>query len=154
MILWISSCLNFLSFIFLLISWAKCGSHSDFLRLKLDLKVQQGATLWPAGAPGPFGPQLLTLLTGTILGIPDASRRPPPTPQDFGCISFLSKLSREICQKVDVVWFEKLQSLWWSSQLGDSWGEVAGSWGQVDYREAILAPSWGQVWPFCGWCWS
>ena len=29
-------------------------------------------------------------------------------------------LSREICQKVDVVWFEKLQSLWWSSQLGDS----------------------------------
>ena len=29
-------------------------------------------------------------------------------------------LSREICQKVDVVWFEKLQSLWWSSQLEDN----------------------------------
>ena len=22
-----------------------------------------------------------------------------------------------------------------TSQLGDSWGEVAGSWGQVDYRQ-------------------
>ena len=59
-------------------------------------------------------------LVGTIPGminrlrwsIPDASRRPPPTPQDFGCITFLWGLSREICQKVDVVWVEKLQSLW------------------------------------------
>ena len=33
---------------------------------------------------------------------------------------FLWGLAREICQKVDVVWFEKLQSLWWSSQLGDN----------------------------------
>ena len=41
--------------------------------------------------------------------IPDASRRPPPTPQ---CISFVWGLSRVICQKVDVVWFEKLQRLW------------------------------------------
>ena len=31
--------------------------------------------------------------------IPDASRRPPPTPQDFGCISFVWGLSREICQR-------------------------------------------------------
>ena len=30
--------------------------------------------------------------------IPDASRRPPPTPQ---CISFIWGLSREICEKVD-----------------------------------------------------
>ena len=44
--------------------------------------------------------------------IPDASRRQPPIPQDFGCISFVCGLSREMCQKVDVVWFEKLQSLW------------------------------------------
>ena len=48
-----------------------------------------------------------------LLGvIPDASRRPQCTPQDFGCISCLWGLSREIGQKVDVVWFEKLQSLW------------------------------------------
>ena len=64
--------------------------------------------------------------------MPDLSRRPPPTPQDFGCISFLSKLSREICQKVDVAWFEKLQRLWWTAWKLRcscvSWGEVAGSW--------------------------
>ena len=48
----------------------------------------------------------------TLADIPDASRRQPPTPQDFGCISFVWGLSRQICQKVDVVWFEKLQSLW------------------------------------------
>ena len=55
-----------------------------------------------------------------VVHIPDASRWQPPTPQDFGCISFVWGLSREICQKADVVWFENLQSLWWSSQLGDS----------------------------------
>ena len=33
---------------------------------------------------------------------------------------FLWGLSREICQKVDVVWFGKLQSFCWSSQLGDN----------------------------------
>ena len=54
-----------------------------------------------------------------IAVIPDTSRRRPPTPQDFGCISFVWGSSREISQKVDVVWFPKLQSLWWSSQLGD-----------------------------------
>ena len=43
--------------------------------------------------------------------IPDASRRPPLTPQDFGCISFFWGLSREICQKVDVVWFEQTAEL-------------------------------------------
>ena len=75
--------------------------------------------------------------------IRDASRRQPPTQQDFGCISFVWGSSREIFQKVDVVWFKKLQSLWWSSQLGDSNVHleatamllVAGSWGQVDYRK-------------------
>ena len=51
--------------------------------------------------------------------IPDASRRPSPTPQDFGCISFLWGLPKEMCQKVDVVWFEKLHTLW-CSQLGDN----------------------------------
>ena len=66
-------------------------------------------------------PELSTqYFLGSLHFIPDASRRQPPTPPDFGCISFVWGLSREICQKVDVVWLEKLQSLWWSSQLGDS----------------------------------
>ena len=32
--------------------------------------------------------------------IPDASRRQPPSPQDFGCISFVWGLSREISEPV------------------------------------------------------
>ena len=43
---------------------------------------------------------------------PDASHWPPPTPQDCGCtISFLWGLSREIFQKVNVIWIKKLKSL-------------------------------------------
>ena len=94
------------------------------------------------------------------LFIPDASRRPPPTLQDFGCIiKFpLRVIQRNLSEGrwgvnlCNVVWFQNLQSLWWSSQLGESnvhvllgakLRDLGASWL---YREAMLA--------FCGWCWS
>ena len=41
-------------------------------------------------------------------------------------------VSFQICQKVDVVWFKKLQSLWSSSPLGDSMEATAVlSWGEI-----------------------
>ena len=82
--------------------------------------------------------------------IPDTSRRQPPTPQDFGCISFVWGLSREICQKVDVVWFQNCRAcgevVSWETPPS-SW--VAGSCRQVDYRShigVILGPSLAILW--------
>ena len=70
---------------------------------------------------------------------------------------FLWGLSREICQKVDVVWFEKLQSLWWSSQLGDNNVHLEATAVDLGGNLASGKPYWrdfgAKVWPFCGWCW-
>ena len=90
-------------------------------------------------------PVALNLLpdTGKEKFIPDASRRLPPTLQDFGLISFLWGLSRVVCQKVDVVWFEKLQRLWWSSQLGDRRSYTR--WLAGSHNEAICQMLFGHV---------
>ena len=66
----------------------------------------------------------------------DASRRPAPTPQDFGRVSFLWGLSREICQKVDVCgevlsWETTTTTCVWRLQLcflGRSCGILGASW--------------------------
>ena len=60
-------------------------------------------------------------------------------------------LAREICQKVDVVWLEKLQGLWWSSQLGDNNVHLEATAVDLGGKLTSGKPYWRD---FGGWCWS
>ena len=75
----------------------------------------------------------------------------------FWMHKFLLEVIQEICEKVDVVWCEKLQRLWWSSQLGDSNVHLEATavlLGLRDLWGKLTTCHPGAKFGHFGWCWS